>query len=222
METLPLFPLGTVLLPGAVLPLQLFEPRYLELAQWLAARPEGERAFGVVLIRSGHEVGPDAVSDVHPVGCEATVEAMGLARGAGGAGSVVHLVATGGRRFRLEGLDEDAGTAYLTARVEWLEEPSTAEADIAEVVVQVRSAHDRYLEVVGARGEPVEDVPGRVAYRYAEQTVLDVADRQRLLEAPDAGARLRLLLELLRRETAIVRRFGALPGTPDLGAAGLS
>jgi Lon protease-like protein len=222
MPTLPLFPLGTVLLPGAALPLQLFEPRYLELARWLATRPENERAFGVVLIRSGHEVGPDAASDLHPVGCEATVDAMGLARGVGGAGTVVHLVATGARRFRLDGIDEDAGTAYLTARVEWLDEAPTTAEEVAVLAEQVRSAHARYLEVVGARGEPVEDVEGRLAYRYAEQTVLDVGDRQRLLEASDAASRLRLLLALLRRETAIVRRFGALPGTPDLGAAGLS
>ena len=61
MPSLPLFPLGMVLLPGARLPLQLFEPRYLALAQALAERDEAERCFGVVLIRKGHEVGLDAV-----------------------------------------------------------------------------------------------------------------------------------------------------------------
>src|SRR3954468_16235525 len=55
MGTMPLFPLGSVLLPGAVLPLHVFEPRYRALvADCLAA---DEHEFGVVLIDRGHEVG---------------------------------------------------------------------------------------------------------------------------------------------------------------------
>jgi Lon protease-like protein len=221
MPSLPLFPLGTVLLPGARLPLQLFEPRYLELAQRLAALPEDGRTFGVVLIRAGHEVGAEAVHDLHPIGCEARVDAMALADG--GLGAVVHLVATGVRRFRLEGTDEDADTPYLTGVVSWLEEPPAGDdAELSALAEQVREAHGRYLATLGAAGEPVEEVPARLAFRYAEQMVLDLADRQRILEAPDAAARLRVVLALLHRETAIVARLGALPGTPDLGAAGLN
>ena len=220
MPSLPLFPLGNVLLPGARMPLQLFEPRYLELAQRLAGRPESERTFGVVLIRSGHEVGPEAAHDLYDIGCEARVDAMALAKA--GPGTVLHLVATGVRRFRLEGL-EDAGTPYLTGEVTWLEEaPAADDPEVAGLVAQVRVAHARYLDTVGATAEPVEEVLGRVAYRTVEQMVLDVADRQRVLEAPDAAGRLRLVLDLLRRETAIVENLGALPGTPDLGAAGLN
>ncbi len=221
MTSLPLFPLGTVLLPGARLPLQLFEPRYLDLAQRLAALPEDERRFGVVLIRSGHEVGSDAVRDLHPVGCEARVDAMALAQG--GLGTVVHLVATGARRFHLDGTDSDAGTPFLTGEVTWLGEPPSADdPEVAHLVAQVRAAHQRYLETVGAVVEPFEEAAARVAFRTVEQMVLDVSDRQRVLEAPDAPSRLRVVLDLLRRETAIVGRFGALPGTPDLGGAGLN
>ena len=54
MTRLAMFPLGTVLLPGAVLPLHVFEPRYRTLvADCLAGEPE----FGVVLIERGSEVG---------------------------------------------------------------------------------------------------------------------------------------------------------------------
>jgi Lon protease-like protein len=220
MPLLPLFPLGTVLLPGARLPLQLFEPRYLDLAQRLAAMPEDERTFGVLLIRSGHEVGPDAAQDLHPTGCEARVDAMALAGGS--AGNVVHLVATGVRRFHLEGL-EDTGAPYLEGRVAWLEEPpATDDPEVPALVAAVRAAHQRYLQTLGADVEPVEEALGRVAYRVVEQMVLDVGDRQRVLQAPDPAARLRLVLGLIRRETAIVDTFGALPGTPDLGAAGLN
>jgi Lon protease-like protein len=220
MPLLPLFPLGTVLLPGARLPLQLFEPRYLDLAQRLAGLPEDERTFGVVLIRQGHEVGADAAGDLHAVGCEARVDAMTLA--SGGVGTVVHLVATGVRRFRVEGI-EDAGTPYLTARVTWLvEQPASDDPAVHGLVEQVRVAHERYLATLGARVEPVEEVLGRVAYRTVEQMVLDPTDRQRVLEGDDAATRLRTVLALLRRETALVGRFGALPTPPDPGGAALN
>ena len=58
---IPLFPLGTVLVPGLVLPLHIFEPRYRRLLADLAERPEADRGFGVVAIREGHEVGADGV-----------------------------------------------------------------------------------------------------------------------------------------------------------------
>src|SRR3954452_20658454 len=55
MAMLPMFPLGSVLFPGAVLPLHVFEPRYRQLVQDCLADTEHE--FGVVLIERGHEVG---------------------------------------------------------------------------------------------------------------------------------------------------------------------
>src|SRR4051794_29363897 len=55
MALMPMFPLGSVLLPGAVLPLHVFEPRYRTLVDACLAADEHE--FGVVLIDRGHEVG---------------------------------------------------------------------------------------------------------------------------------------------------------------------
>lgn len=218
---LPLFPLGSALLPGARLPLQLFEPRYLELAQHLAARPEDDRCFGVVLIRTGHEVGPDAARDLHGIGCEARVDAMALAQGS--AGSIVHLVATGVRRFRLDGVDASAGTPYLTGDVTWLgEPPASDDPSVPGLVDRVLAAHARYLAAVGAEAEPVEEALGRVAYRVVERMVLDPGDRQRVLDGADAATRLRTVLSLLRRETAIVTRFRAVPTPTDLGGAALN
>ncbi|MBD3782697.1 MAG: LON peptidase substrate-binding domain-containing protein [Micrococcales bacterium] len=222
MDTLPLFPLGGVLLPGARMPLQLFEPRYLELAERLATEPEDERRFGIVRIRHGHEVGEGAATDLHEIGCEARVDAMALARGA--AGTVVHLVARGARRFRLERLD-DVGTSYLTGAVSWLAEPEVGDAadpDLEALTARVLAAHARYLESLGATSEPVEAGPRDVAYRVVERMVLDPGDRQRVLEGADAATRLRTVLSLLGRETAIVDRFAALPTPPDLGGASLN
>ncbi|GGL45139.1 LON peptidase substrate-binding domain-containing protein [Phycicoccus endophyticus] len=220
MHSLPIFPLGGVLLPGGRMPLQLFEPRYLALAQRLAAEPEQERRFGIVRIRQGHEVGEGAATELHEVGCEAVADAMALAQA--GAGAVVHLVARGARRFRLEGLDEDAGTPYLTGRVSWLREGGEDDHGLDELCSRVLRAHARYLDAVGAGADPVEARPGQLAYRVVERMVLDPVDQQRVLEGPDAADRLRRVLTLLARETAIVERFGALPTPPDPGGASLS
>src|SRR6476660_6348415 len=118
MATLPLFPLGTVLLPGARLPLQIFEPRYVALLRdLLAAQQERSPVFGVVAIREGYEVGDDGVRALHPVGCGALLTQAGAReteRYFGGA--------EGTRRFRLESVDAEAGTPYATGEVTWLEE----------------------------------------------------------------------------------------------------
>lgn len=221
MPSLPLFPLGTPLLPGARLPLQLFEPRYLALARILAERAEDDRRFGVTLIRRGHEVGADAVQDMHAIGCEARVDAMALADSA--IGTMVHLIATGVRRFRLDGIDEAAGTPFTTGVVTWLPEPPAADdPSVAELAQRVVRAHGAYLAGLGAQPEPVEAPLSEVAYRVAERMVLDPADRQRVLDGADAATRLRTVLALLRREAAIVGRFGALPTPPDPGGASLN
>jgi uncharacterized protein len=221
MASLPLFPLGAVLLPGARMPLQLFEPRYLVLARTLAEQSSEARSFGVVLIRKGHEVGLDAASDLHGVGCEARVDAMALAESA--VGTVVHLVATGVRRFRLEAVDRDAGTPYLTGTVTWLDEPRLEDdPGTSALRHRVEEAHERYLAELNATAEPVEESLGRYAYRVAERMVLDPVDRQRVLDGADAATRLRTVLGLIRRERAIVSTFGALPTPPGPKGATLN
>ncbi|MGL4742932.1 MAG: LON peptidase substrate-binding domain-containing protein [Dermatophilaceae bacterium] len=221
MASLPLFPLGTVLLPGARMPLQLFEPRYLELARSLAEEPSEQRCFGVVLIRKGHEVGPDAADDLHGIGCEARVDAMALAESP--IGTVVHLVATGVRRFRLDTVDRDAPTPYLTGAVTWLDEPDAADnPGLGALRDRVDAEHASYLAQLGATAEPVEETLGRYAYRVTERMVLDPSDRQRVLDGPDPATRLRTVLRLIRRERSIVGQFGALPTPPSPGGAALN
>ena len=69
---LPLFPLGTVLFPGGLLPLHIFEPRYRALMHDLMSEPE-PWSFGVVAIREGHEVGADSLRSLYDVGCNAVI-----------------------------------------------------------------------------------------------------------------------------------------------------
>src|SRR2546427_5367817 len=111
-ELLPLFPLGSVLFPGALLPLHIFEPRYRLL---IRRSVERERPFGIVLIRSGAEVGPAAVP--HAIGTEARIVAVSrLADGRS------YIVTRGERRFAVDALVSDA-EPYLVGRVHYLDEP---------------------------------------------------------------------------------------------------
>ncbi|HEY7880701.1 MAG TPA: LON peptidase substrate-binding domain-containing protein, partial [Streptosporangiaceae bacterium] len=71
-ETIPLFPLGTVLYPALLLPLHIFEDRYRQLVGDLLEGPEPRR-FGVIAIRRGRETGIDGVSALYEVGCAAVL-----------------------------------------------------------------------------------------------------------------------------------------------------
>jgi Lon protease-like protein len=210
-ERLPLFPLGSVLLPGLVLPLNVFEERYRTLVEELVAQPEGSpREFGVVAIRSGREVGVDgvrAVEALYPAGCTAQVQEVTVLDDGRYA-----VVTVGQTRFRLLEIDTTAGTPYLTGLVEWLGEPDGAGA--ATVARSVARHFDRYRDQLGGGGEVTDpSEPRMLSYLVAAAMRLDLVERQQLLEQPDTTSRLRAELALLRRETALVSALQAVPAT---------
>jgi len=232
-EPLPLFPLGhTVLFPGVVLPLHVFEERYRELVRTLVELPEGaRRRFGVVAIRQGWEVGADAVSALHDVGCAA--ELRRVSRYPDGR---YDIVTVGTDRFRLRSVDRES-RPYLVGSVEWLpaepplgpaEPPSgppgpsgtpgqSGPAGAAGLADAVAMLFAEYVDAVaGLQGRPSEDTelpddPVQLAYAVAAAAVLTLEDRQALLEADTTRARLGAELRLLKRETTMVRRLRALP-----------
>ena len=219
-EPLPLFPLGhTVLFPGMVLPLHVFEERYQELVRTLVELPEGaRRRFGVVAIRQGWEVGEDAVSALHDVGCAA--ELRRVSRYPDGR---YDIVTVGTDRFRLRSVDRES-RPYLVGSVEWLpaEPPlgpagQSGPAGAAGLADAVATLFAEYVDAVaGLQGRPSEDTelpddPVQLAYAVAAAAVLTLEDRQALLEADTTRARLGAELRLLKRETTMVRRLRALP-----------
>ncbi|SFP36738.1 hypothetical protein SAMN05660464_2946 [Geodermatophilus dictyosporus] len=127
-DLIPLFPLGSPLFPGIVLPLQVFEPRYRALVRDLLALPEdGGRRFGVVAIRQGWEVERVAPAEaLYDVGCTAELQVVRPQPDGG-----FRIMTVGGNRFRL--LDVVVGgeaaddKPYLQAEVEWLTEEEAAE-----------------------------------------------------------------------------------------------
>ncbi|WP_254790427.1 LON peptidase substrate-binding domain-containing protein [Blastococcus tunisiensis] len=124
-ELIPLFPLGTPLFPGIVLPLQIFEPRYRRLMRDLLAHPEhgDRRFFGVVAIRQGWEVERVAPAEaLYDIGCTARVQAVRPQADGG-----FRIVTVGGERFRLHDVVVAEDPPYLQAEVEWLAEEEAAE-----------------------------------------------------------------------------------------------
>jgi Lon protease-like protein len=206
-DLIPLFPLGTVLLPGAPLPLYIFEERYRKLVADLLGLAPDDRHFGVVAIQAGREVGADGVKALHEVGCLAQVAAMQA-----NPDGTYQLEAIGSRRFRL--LDVDDGAAYLRGEVEWLPEPA---GDADGLVPVVRERYTRYREELArlrdATIDPPDlpDDPRLLSYVVAATVLADLRDRQTFLEQYDAATRLAVESQWLNRESSLLRLIRAVP-----------
>lgn len=208
MARVPLFPLGTVLVPGAPLPLQIFEPRYVVMLSDLVNAMDVPE-FGVVAIRQGHEVGAESAHDLHEIGCLARVTRTASI----GEGRYL-VLSMGMRRFHLDAL-ADAGTAYLTGEVTVLEERSGDEQEVADLATRLSDALHRYARTLGAEEPQWPDDAVELSYTVGAAVGLDLGDRQRLLAAPDTETRLRLGLRLVRREQGLAQTLGVVPPSPD-------
>jgi Lon protease-like protein len=207
-QRLPLFPLSTVLVPGLVLPLHIFEPRYRQLVADLEDRPEDDREFGVVAIREGGEVGSGSLRALYDVGCAALLQQTETAPDGRS-----QIITTGVRRFRLLDLDIDADTPYLTGVVEWIEE-SEGNVDPA-AMLRSRGLWARYTELLGGFGpQVVQDLPedpGPLSYLLATAVVMPLHQRQGLLSATTDAERLVAINRYLRQEVAIMGVVRSLP-----------
>jgi Lon protease-like protein len=188
---LPLFPLNTVLFPGALLPLHIFEPRYRTM---IGECVEQERPFGVVLIERGTEVGEGAIP--HQVGV--TAQITGVDRMDDGR---LNIVCVGQDRFRI--LDTSSARPYLTGDVELLHglDAHSVEADAAAEHVR-----ERYLEyfnlTLALRGEWSRRVatvrePDRLADSLASRLPVGNDTKQALLEELSVPRRLNAVAAVL-------------------------
>ena len=209
---LPLGPLGSVLFPGLVLPLHVFEERYRSLVRALMDLPEGEsREFGVVAIRRGWEV-EGASNDgltLFEVGCTAELrQVTELDDGR------MDIVTVGRRRFHLDRL-VDADTPYLQAEVSYLPEPSPGDPEADRLAPRALALFRVYLGLIRTDGEEVTEQlpedPTVLSHVIAATASLTVVDRQALLTEPDTAGRLRAELSLLHREVGLLRQVRAVP-----------
>ncbi len=204
MALLPLFPLGTALMPGQMLPLQIFEQRYVALLQDLiAVQDTRPPVFGVVAIRKGFEVGEHGARALHTVGCSAQL------RQAAALGEERFLIVIEGRsRFRLDGLAPDPGTPYAQAEVSWLSEPEGDDAEIAALAAQLRSEVSAYRAAVGEEEVSPPDTDRELAYWLPQALDLALSDQQLLLASESTQTRLRLSRQIVRRERTLNSSLG--------------
>jgi Lon protease-like protein len=215
------FPLGTVLFPGLVLPLHIFEERYRALVRELVASPEdGPHEFGVVTLRRGVEApaievdddqspepAPPRTDDLYPVGCTAELrQVTELPDGR------FDIMTVGGRRFTIRDVRQ-GDEPYLTAEVEWLPEETSDEA-AAMLAPRALAAFRTYLDLLRPDTEVLDAVPADptvLSHLIAATAQLTTDERQLLLAAPDTASRLRTELKLLNREAGLLARVRAVP-----------
>jgi uncharacterized protein len=206
---MPMFPLGTVLVPSAGLPLHVFEPRYRALVRDCLA---GDREFGVVLIARGSEVGGDDVrTDVGTVAHIAEARELPDGRWA--------MAAVGVRRLRVRRwLPDDP---YPIADVEDWPDPAPGpdhDDALRSVVARLR----RCLALSAEAGDPtapatieLAEDPVLAGHQAAAVAPLGPLDQQRLLSAASPDERLAQLGTLLDDAIEVLQlRLGA-SGPPD-------
>ena len=210
MRQLPLFPLFTVLFPGMVLPLHIFEARYRAM---LKDCMSADREFGVSLIKSGAEVGEPAVP--FPVGTIARVLYTELNEEGGGDITTVGTVI-----FRIHEITRQH--PYLQADVELLETEAGDQVKVESLSREAMQELRTYLGFLTARmkgrgrSPNLEVGPEALSFIVAGTLQIDLSEKQGLLETLNTEERLRKGLHLLRRENQMLRQFSLAkdPGRP--------
>jgi uncharacterized protein len=188
MPEIALFPLNTVLFPGGLLPLRIFEPRYIDMVGRCLRSNE---PFGVVLVMQGADTDRDV--ETATVGSSARiVDFQTLEDG------LLGLLCRGERRFRIRSRSRrDDG--LNCAQIDWLAEPERAAiaAEFSPLIPLLREAMEK-LTSVARYVDSDYDSAAWVSYRLAELLPLDHAMQQRLLEIDDSNARLGQLAPLIQ------------------------
>jgi len=187
---LPLFPLQTVLFPGARLSLRIFEPRYLDLVRDCAR--EG-RGFGVCAIAEGSEVGMPPTHAA--VGCEARIVDFTTLPG-----GLLGITVVGGRRFRVERASV-RGDGLIVAEVAWKapEERTPIAIEHELLATLLRRCFERLRSDDPLLADADYADAAWVGWRLAGVLPMELDERQALLELEDPHARLQRLLEVIER-----------------------
>jgi hypothetical protein len=190
-DEIPLFALGTVLFPDGLLPLRVFETRYLDM---IGECLRDRKGFGVCAIESGHEVG--SAASCYGVGTLAVIQDFD--RGADG---VLSILARGERRFRILRTRVEP-SQLLRASVAWLDEPQDVPLPPPH-----RAMASFLAQLLQRAGPPFSRMPADytssnwVAGRLTELLPFALGDKQRLLEMDAAQERLDVIYgELLAEE----------------------
>ncbi len=196
LEEIPLFPLGTVLLPGGRLPLRIFEPRYIEMVRRCADGGE----FGVVLIREGFEArmtDEDVAPSICPFGTSARIVDITHAKD-----GTIGILGAGRRRFAVRETREQSDHLML-GKVQFLEpepaRPVEPEHALLLPVLERLSGHP-LIRSLGAELDINDAVS--VAWRLTDLLPIDPRVKQSILEMNTVTERLDKLLMLVGPGTA--------------------
>lgn len=209
-DTLPMFPLNSVLFPGVSVPLLVFEDRYRALVHHLLRVPDPvERVFGSVGIREGYEVGDHGAQSLFKVGCR--VQLTEVEPHPDGTFSIV---AVGLERIELQRLDV-TGTFPVGHVVDRPEVPAPVPDEVLERARATFTAYRAALTELRAdpyTGDLPKD-PTYLSWTLAACAPLPMQERQALLEAEDATVRLTMVTDLLRSELRAMNVIPSLPAT---------
>ena len=180
MPEIPLFPLNVVLMPGMPMPLHIFEERYKQMVDECL---ENSSEFGMVLADE---------DGTRSIGCTARIVEL-VQRYEDG--RLVILV-EGSRRFKLNNIL--SGKPYYVGEVEYLEDEPSDE-DISALAEECVALLERVIEAAteGEVGIEVEPPYRNLSFAIAGRIEFDLETRQRILELPVEGTRLRKVRELL-------------------------
>jgi Lon protease-like protein len=207
----PLFPLNTVVFPGVVTPLHIFEERYRALVRELVGIERVfDRVFAIVAIREGYEVGEHSLQSAHRVGTLVQlteVEPYDDGR--------FDIQVLGRQRIRVVG--SDSSGPFLRGTVEVLDE--TDEPGAQQEADRTLEVFETYRALLSElRGGPVlagelPTDPAYLSYALASTCLLTLPQRQTMLEAPTARERLGMLRRTLTEEMRAMRALPSLPAT---------
>jgi hypothetical protein len=184
---IPIFPLKTVLFPGGILPLRVFEPRYMEMTKTCL---RDDLPFGVCLLKEGKETGVTAVPEI--VGCLTRITEWDMPQL-----GILNLVTLGLQRFSIEQQrTESSGLIMATVMTIPAESTQAVKSSLqvcsevlAKIVAQVGA--DKFTA-------PLQfDDAAWVGYRLAEALPLKLAAKQSMLEMNDSIMRLEILKKFL-------------------------
>ncbi len=195
---LPLFPLRSVLYPGSLLPLKVFEARYLDL---MSRCMRAQQPFGVVCITGGVEVGKQALH-FERAGTLAHVRDVDAE-----AANVLRVQCMGGQRFEMLGTATQDALGLWTATVELLPDddarpPTEAQADVVQALRQLTAQLDSQGQNPFAAPYAF-DRAAWVANRWCEVLPLPLSAKQQLLLLADPVVRLGLVQEFLRSKSVL-------------------
>ena len=189
-HTLPLFPLNTVVFPGGVQPLRIFEQRYLTMVKQAIA---DNTAFGICAIREGAETGTPAVP--YTVGTLVHVTDWDMPQN-----GILHIDTLAQERFVIRSTQTDS-SGLLMGTVESISsEPAMAIPDDLELAVEIlRHIVDEYGDAHFPAPHAFDNAAW-VGYRLSEVLPLKLNIKQDLLEMNDSLTRLRILTEFLKKQ----------------------